>query len=97
VNYGEGFHSHLLRTLPNLSIKSKMIGLNLLAKALIVFGLILIILGTLLTLGGKISWLGRLPGDICIHRKGFSFYFPITTCILISIVLTIILWLVWRR
>jgi len=74
-----------------------MIGLNLLAKALIVFGLILIILGTLLTLGGKISWLGRLPGDIYIHRKGLSFYFPITTCILISIVLTIILWLVWQR
>ncbi len=74
-----------------------MIGLNLLAKALIVFGLILIILGTLLTLGGKISWLGRLPGDIYIHRKGFSFYFPITTCILISIVFTIILWLIGRR
>jgi len=74
-----------------------MIGLNLLAKALIVFGLILIILGTLLTLGGKIPWLGRLPGDIYIHRKGFSFYFPITTCILISIVFTIILWLIGRR
>ena len=74
-----------------------MIGLNLLAKALIVFGLILIILGTLLTLGGKIPWLGRLPGDIYIHRKGFSFYFPITTCILISIIISFVIWLVSKK
>ncbi len=74
-----------------------MIGLNLLAKALIVFGLILIILGTFLTLGGKIPWLGRLPGDIYIHRKGFSFYFPITTCILISIIISFVIWLVSKK
>jgi len=74
-----------------------MIGLNLLAKASIVFGLILIILGTFLTLGGKIPWLGRLPGDIYIHRKGFSFYFPITTCILISIIISFVIWLVSKK
>jgi len=74
-----------------------MIGLNLLAKALIVFGLILIILGTFLTLGGKIPWLGRLPGDIYIHRKGFSFYFPIATCILISIIISFVIWLVSKK
>jgi len=64
---------------------------------LIVFGLILIILGTFLTLGGKIPWLGKLPGDIYIHRKGFSFYFPITTCILISIIISFAIWLVSKK
>jgi hypothetical protein len=59
-------------------------------KILIIFGGTLLILGALLTLGGKISWLGRLPGDIVIQRDNFSFYFPLTTCILLSIVLSMI-------
>ena len=72
-------------------------GMLSLAKALIVFGLILIILGMLLTLGAKIPWLGRLPGDIYIYRKGFNFYFPITTCILISIIISFVIWLVSKK
>ena len=59
-------------------------------KILIIFGGTLLILGALLTLGGKIPWLGRLPGDIVIQRDNFSFYFPLTTCILLSIVLSMI-------
>ena len=59
-------------------------------KILIIFGGTLLILGALLTLGGKITWLGRLPGDIVIQRDNFSFYFPLTTCILLSIVLSMI-------
>jgi formate hydrogenlyase subunit 3/multisubunit Na+/H+ antiporter MnhD subunit len=59
-------------------------------KVLIIFGGTLLILGVLLTLSGKIPWLGRLPGDIVIQRDNFSFYFPLTTSILLSIVLSII-------
>jgi hypothetical protein len=55
-----------------------------------IFGGTLLILGVLLTLSGKIPWLGRLPGDIVIQRDNFSFYFPLTTSILLSIVLSII-------
>jgi len=68
----------------------------LLGKALIIGGIVLVVLGGLVLLSGRISWLGRLPGDIYIKRDGFSFYFPITTCIIISIVLTLILRLLRR-
>lgn len=67
-----------------------------LAKILIVFGLILIGAGLLLTFMHKIPFLDRLPGDVYIQRKNFTFYFPITTSILISIVLSLIFWL-WSR
>jgi hypothetical protein len=50
-----------------------------------------------LSLSGKIPWLGRLPGDILIQRKNFSFYFPLATGILISIILTFLFWLFGRR
>ncbi|HGJ64488.1 TPA: DUF2905 domain-containing protein [bacterium] len=62
----------------------------LLAKALIIGGIILIILGGIVMFSGRIPWLGKLPGDIHIKKDGFSFYFPLTTCIIISIILTII-------
>ncbi|RKY33004.1 MAG: DUF2905 domain-containing protein [Candidatus Omnitrophota bacterium] len=65
-------------------------------KALIIFGIILVGLGVLLTFVNKIPYLGRLPGDILVEKKNFTFYFPITTSILISIVLSIIFWL-WSR
>ena len=66
-------------------------------KFLIISGAILIALGILFSLGGKVPWLGRLPGDICIQKKGFTFYFPITTSILVSLLLTVILMLMRRR
>lgn len=59
-------------------------------KLLIVAGLILAALGVLFLFADKIPWLGRLPGDIYIKRDKFSFYFPITTSIIISIILTIV-------
>ena len=67
-----------------------------LARMLIVFGVILVVVGLALLLAPKIPWLGRLPGDIVIKRENFSFYFPLGTCILVSIILSLIFWL-FRR
>jgi hypothetical protein len=60
------------------------------AKTLIIFGVILVIAGLILHFAGKMPYIGRLPGDILIEKKNFTFYFPLTTCILISILLTFI-------
>lgn len=62
-------------------------------KSLIIIGLIIAAIGVILTFAGKIPWLGRLPGDIYIKRENFTFYFPLATSILISIILSLILWL----
>lgn len=62
-------------------------------KLLFVAGLVLAAAGFLLwKLGGRLP-LGKLPGDIAIQKPGYSFYFPITTCIIISVVLTLVMWL----
>jgi ABC-type tungstate transport system substrate-binding protein len=68
-------------------------------KWLILLGLIVAGLGVLLMLGGRLPLrLGRLPGDIAIRGRHGSFYFPIVTCILLSVVLTLLLWLIgWFR
>ncbi|MFH0772207.1 MAG: DUF2905 domain-containing protein [Candidatus Omnitrophota bacterium] len=66
-------------------------------KALILLGVILVVLGLMASLGNKISWLGRLPGDIYIRRKDFKFYFPITTSVLLSALLTIALFFLRKR
>ena len=58
-------------------------------KMIILMGLLLVIIGILFTIGEKIPYIGKLPGDIHIKREKFSFYFPLTTCILISLILTI--------
>lgn len=68
-----------------------------LGKILIVTGIALAVLGAILTLGGKLPWFGRLPGDLYIQKKGFSLYFPITTSIIISIALSLIALLIRRR
>ena len=62
-----------------------------LGKVLIFFGAALLILGLALWSGFGASWLGRLPGDIRIERGSSTFYFPIVTCIVISIVLSLIM------
>jgi Protein of unknown function (DUF2905) len=67
-----------------------------LGKLLIVAGLALAGLGLLLLLAGRVPWLGRLPGDILVRREGFTFYFPLTTSILVSVVLTLLVWLLRR-
>ncbi len=71
--------------------------ISFLGKTLIVSGIVLAVLGGLILLSGHIPWLGKLPGDIRIKRDGFSFYFPLTTCIIISILLTLVFRLLGRR
>ena len=67
-----------------------------LGRILIFIGLGIVVLGLLLTFSGKIPLIGRLPGDIVFRRGNFTFYFPLATSILLSILLTVILWL-FRR
>ncbi len=68
-----------------------------LGRILIFLGLLLIVVGGIVLLAGKIPGLGRLPGDILIQRRNITFYFPIATSILISIILSLIFWLLNRR
>ena len=64
-------------------------------RTLITVGLTLVAVGLLVTFAGRLPLkLGRLPGDIYIHGKNSSFYFPITTCILASVLLSLVLWIV---
>ena len=63
-----------------------------LGKTLIYLGILLIVVGLIFSLGGKIPWLGHLPGDIYIQRERFTFYFPLTTCLLISVIITLVLY-----
>lgn len=74
-----------------------MDNLQFIGRFLLIIGIVIILLGLLLMLSGKISWIGRLPGDIIIQRKNFTFYFPLATSILISLLLTLIFWLFGRR
>jgi hypothetical protein len=72
-----------------------------LGKLLLGLGLVLVILGGLLLftgqLSGKVPWLGRLPGDIYVERGNWRFYFPLGTCILVSILLSVLFALLGRR
>jgi hypothetical protein len=67
-----------------------------LGKGLIIAGLLLVCIGLFLSYGGKINFLGRLPGDIRIERESFSFFFPLGTCLLISLLFSLLLWLFKR-
>lgn len=64
-----------------------------LARLLMIAGAILLVLGLVLWLGPKIPWLGKLPGDFTYKRDNFTVYFPLGTCILLSIILSLILYL----
>lgn len=66
-------------------------------KAIILAGLLLALLGAIVLLVGKIPFPGRLPGDIHVQKPGFSLHFPIVTCLLLSLLLTIVLNLFLRR
>lgn len=59
-------------------------------RSLIAIGLIIALVGVVLAFSDRIPWLGRLPGDIIIRKGNFSFYFPLATCIIISIILSLI-------
>jgi hypothetical protein len=61
-------------------------------KTLITIGILLVVLGLIFLAAGKIPWLGNLPGDITIQLGRFTFYFPLATCILISVVITLVLY-----
>jgi len=65
-------------------------------RQLIILGLIIVAIGLVFSLSPRLPWLGRLPGDISIKREHFSFYFPLGTCILLSLLLSLVLWL-FRR
>ena len=66
-------------------------------KLLLVFGVHLVLAGLALVLVGRVPWLGRLPGDIHIERGSWTFYFPLATSLVLSAVLSLILWIVGRR
>lgn len=74
-----------------------MFGFEGLGKLLIIFGVVLVLLGGLLLVVGKVPFIGRLPGDIYIQKDNFTFYFPLASSLLISILLTLLLSLFSRR
>jgi Protein of unknown function (DUF2905) len=66
-------------------------------RLLITAGLLLIVIGLFVTFAGRLPFrLGRLPGDIYVHGKNTSFYFPLATCILLSVIFSLVMWL-FRR
>jgi hypothetical protein len=68
-----------------------------LGRTIIIIGIIIVVAGIILWLfGDRLNWLGNLPGDIKVKRENFSFYFPITTMILFSLVLSLVIWLIRR-
>ena len=67
------------------------------AKTLIFFGVVLIGLGIMVTLFGKVSGIGKLPGDIYIRKGSFTFYFPLTTCLILSLILTLVFTLFGKK
>jgi hypothetical protein len=68
-----------------------------LGKILIFAGILLVVVGALFMLGRHLPFLGNLPGDFTFQRKGVHFFFPLATCLLISLVLTVLLNLIFRR
>jgi hypothetical protein len=68
-----------------------------LGKILLVIGLVIAGLGLILLLAGKIPWIGRLPGDFLYRGKNFTFYVPLMTSLIASVILSIVLWFISRR
>ena len=66
-------------------------------KLLVIVGGLILVVGLFLSLGLRIPFLGKLPGDISIDRGNVHFYFPIVTCLLLSLVLTVLLSVFFRR
>lgn len=65
-------------------------------RVLIIAGLVLLAAGLVISLLPRFPWLGRLPGDILIRRENFSFFMPLTTSLLLSLVLSLLIWLLRR-
>ena len=66
-------------------------------RVLLIIGIVIAVIGLVMIFAGKIPWFGKLPGDFFWKGKNVSFYFPLTTSILVSIILTLILWFINRR
>jgi hypothetical protein len=63
-----------------------------LGRILIFLGLLLVVAGVIFSFAGKIPWLGHLPGDITIQRERFTLYFPLATCLLISAIISLVVY-----
>jgi hypothetical protein len=72
-------------------------GVNDVGRLLVVFGVLLALAGVVLMLVGRVPFLGRLPGDIHVQRGNWTFYFPLATSLLLSVVLTLALYVINRR
>lgn len=68
-----------------------------LGRSLIVLGGAVVLVGVVLVLAPHVPWLGRLPGDVLVTRERFTFYFPIVTCLVVSVVLTLVVNLFFRN
>jgi hypothetical protein len=68
-----------------------------LGRMLIVLGVVIVVVGILLTLFGRVPGLGQLPGDIHVQRENWSFYLPLGTSLVLSVILTLVLWLIGGR
>ena len=71
--------------------------MNDLGKSIIAIGIVLVIVGIVVSIAGKAPGFGKLPGDVLIKKENFSFYFPLTTCILISIILSVIMFFLGKK
>ncbi|MCK9555852.1 DUF2905 domain-containing protein [bacterium] len=71
--------------------------LRIFSRTTIIIGICLIVFGIILSYSDKIPFLGKLPADVHIKRENFTFYFPVSTCILLSIIISIVLWLIHKR
>jgi len=70
--------------------------LKTLGNILIITGILTVILGLVLKLSGRFKWLGRLPGDLVIQKGNITFYFPLMTCLLASLILSLLFYLVFK-
>ena len=69
---------------------------HLLGRLLVVIGLIIVGVGAAMMAGVSLSWFGRLPGDLVIRREHVSVYLPLTSCLVVSLVISLMLWLIGR-
>lgn len=74
-----------------------MAGVEHIGRLLVITGIVIAAVGGLLMVSGKVPWLGRLPGDIMIQKRNFTFYFPLATSIILSLLLTLIFWIIGRK
>jgi hypothetical protein len=68
-----------------------------LGRMVLYIGIVLVLIGGFFILVAKVPWFGRLPGDIVYRREGITVFIPITTMVLVSVILTLLMNIVWRR